>query len=304
MATSVTSLGLVACADRAILAAKPFLETTALFAHNYAPDNGEHYAGIAVPVLAASAADFGPSQGYTKATGTIKPATVTLDTHKVSVITASDVDFLKNDLAPAWAEAPAKAGESIARAAVQSIMGLFTYSAADSQITQATLAALGDFTTIMAKTMDAGLDPRECVLILEPVTYSKLLAALPANVIGDGGTALRSMLIGELLGFRAVIPSPNCSKESASGVNNGVGFVVPYGAVATANRVVVPAAQGGNLIEFGTTTDDRTGFSLGIRAVIDADQGTLSVAVDALWGAALSKQSSNGAPGYIQIKTA
>jgi hypothetical protein len=101
-----------------------------------------------------------------------------------------------------------------------------------------------------------------------------------------------------------VVCSPNCSKASAGDANNGIGFIVPEGAIATANRVVVPVRDGGNLIEFGTITDEATGFGFGQRVVVDADQGTCSWSVDTLFGAALSLQSSNGAPGYYQIKTA
>ena len=96
----------------------------------------------------------------------------------------------------------------------------------------------------------------------------------------------------------------NCSKASAAAANNGIGFIVPEGAIASANRVVTPVREGGNLIEFGTITDEATGFAFGQRVVVDADQGTCSWSVDTLFGAALSLQSSNGAPGFYQLITA
>lgn len=303
MATSVTSQGLVAGADKCILAARPFLEFVKLFSTNFKAEGSERYAGIAVNVLSAASENFGPGAGYTHATNTIKPATVTLDAHRKSTFTIGDKDALTNELAPCWSEMGPKAGEAIAKYAVQTIMGLLTYGNRTASITQATYAALADFTAIWGKVMAAGYDPRQCVLILTPTAYAALLASLPAYVIGDD-QILRSAMIGEFLGFKAVVPSPNAAVASAADANNGIGFVVPEGAIAVADRVVVPVKEGGNLIEFGTITDDATGFAFGTRAVVDADQGTLSYSVDCLFGAALSKQSSNGAPGYLQIVTA
>lgn len=304
MATSVTSQGLVAGADKVILAARPYLEFTKLFSTNFSSIGSTQYSGIAVSVLAASSENFGVGAGYTHPTNTIKPATITLSAHRKSTFTIGDVDALTNELAPCWAEMGPKAGEAIGKYVVQTIMSLLTYSAATAQITQATIASLADFTALHAAAIGKGLDPAQCVLILEPVTYSKLLAVLPQYVIGSD-EAIRTGMIGRFLGFKAVVCSPNCSKVSAATpASNGFGFIVPEGAIASANRVVTPVREGGNLVEFGTITDEATGFSFGQRVVVDADQGTCSWSVDCLFGAALSLQSSNGAPGFYQLITA
>ena len=304
MATSVTSQGLVAGADKVILSARPYLEFIKLFSTNFAAVNSAQYNAVAVNVLAASSEDFGAGTGYTHPTNTIKPATVTLDAHRKSTFTIGDVDAITNELAPCWAELGPKAGEAIGKYVVQQVMSLLTYSAATAQITQATHSSLADFTALHAAAIAKDLDPAQCVLILEPVTYSNLLAVLPQYVLGDA-EALRSGMIGRFLGFKAVVCSPNCSKVSAATpASNGFGFIVPEGAIATANRIVTPVREGGNLVEFGTITDEATGFSFGQRVVIDADQGTCSWSVDCLFGKALSLQTSNGAPGFYQLKTA
>lgn len=304
MATSVTSQGLVAGADKVILAARPYLEFTKLFSTNFQAIGSTQYSGIAVNVLAASSENFGAGAGYTHPTNTIKPATITLNAHRKSTFTIGDVDALTNELAPCWAEMGPKAGEAIGKYVVQTIMNLLTYSAATAQITQATTSSLADFTALHAAAIGKDLDPAQCVLILEPVTYSKLLAVLPQYVIGSD-EAVRTGMIGRFLGFKAVVCSPNCSKVSAATpASNGFGFIVPEGAIASANRVVTPVREGGNLIEFGTITDEATGFAFGQRVVVDADQGTCSWSVDTLFGTALSLQSSNGAPGFYQLVTA
>ena len=303
MATSVTSQGLIAGADKVILAARPFLEFTKLFSTNFAALPSTQYSGIAVNVLAASSEDFGSGAGYTHPTNTIKPATITLSAHRKSTWTIGDKDALQNELAPCWAEIGPKAGEAIGKYAVQTIMGLLTYDKADAQITQATHATLADFTALWAAAVAKGLDPTQCVLLLEPGAYANLLAVLPVNVIGTD-EVIRSGMIGRFLGYKAVVASPNLSVASTASANNAYGAIVPEGAIACANRIVVPVREGGNLIEFGSVTDDATGFAFGSRIVIDADQGTCSWSVDCLFGAALSKQSSNGAPGYYQIISA
>lgn len=304
MATSVTSQGLVAGADKVILSARPYLEFTKLFSTNFESAPGTQYSGVAVNVLASSSEDFGVGAGYTHPTNTIKPATITLEKHRKSTFTIGDKDAIMNELAPCWAEMGPKAGEAIGKYVVQQIMALLTYTAATAQITQATHASLADFTALHAAAIAKGLDPAQCVLILEPIAYSNLLAVLPQYVLGSD-EAMRTGMIGRLLGFKAVVCSPNASKVSAATpASNGFGFIVPEGAIATANRVVVPVREGGNLVEFGTITDEATGFSFGQRVVVDADQGTCSWSVDALFGCALSKQSSNGAPGFYQLITA
>lgn len=306
MATSVSSnAGLVAAADKCILALKPFVEFTKLFSTNYAPVNGEKFSAIAVEVLSSDSEDFDPSTGknYCHSTNKIAPATVTLATHRKSTFTISDRNAIENEFAPCWAKLGPKAAEAVGKYAVQSIMSLLTYSNATAQITQATYASLADFTAIWGKALALGLDPRQCVLLLAPGAYAALLSVLPAYVIGDD-RILRSAMIGEFLGWKAVVPSPNASLESASGTNNGYGFIVPEGAIATANRIITPVREGGGLIEFSTASDEATNFSLGFRTVVDACNGECSWTAECLWGAALSKQSSNGAPGYYQIKTA
>lgn len=311
MPTSVAQkAGLVAAADKCILALKPFVEFTKLFSTNYAPENGAKYSGIAVEVLASDSEDFDVATGknYTHSTNTIAPALVQLTSHRKSTWTISDKDALENEFAPCWSQFAPKAAEAVGKYAVQSIMALLTYSAAASQITQATIAALADFTAIWGKVVAAGYDPRRCVLILTPTAYASLLAVLPAYVIGDD-QILRSAMIGEFLGFKAVVPSPNASTASAAAATNGFGFVVPEGAIATANRILLPVREGGELLEFSTASDEATNFSLGFRTVSDAANGTCSWTAECLWGAALAKQTltggaSNGAPGFLQLITA
>lgn len=309
MATSVTSAGLKAGADKVILSARPFLEFLADFSINFKPVSAARYDSIAVEVLNASEEAFGAGAGYTHGTNTIKPAAVSLTERRKSTWNIGDRDALENELAPCWQWFGPKAGLAVAARAVTFAMSKLTYSAAASQITQATYSALSDFTTIMAKVVDLGIDPGICALLLNPTSFAALLSVLPAYVKGDDGDALRYARIGEFLGFKSVRMSPHASKASAAAANNGFGFVVPEGALAVADRIVEPAREGGNLLEFGTFTDDVTGWAFSTRVVLDTDQGACCWTTESLYGVALAKQTladgtENNAPGFYQLITA
>ena len=148
-------------------------------------------------------------------------------------------------------------------------------------------------------------DPARCVVILEPASYAAILAALPANVIGDGSAIVTGIAPG-LFGFKAVVEGNTISKQSGessgSAVNKGVGFVVPEDALAIGARVIRP--QDGVCEEFGTTTDEITGLTLGHRITVNQNSGERFYTVEALIGAALTAQSSNGAPSFLQLVTA
>ena len=304
MATSVTSSGLIAAADKAIIAAQPVLETLTLFSTDFSPEAAKVGSGVAVEVLSASATDFGTSNGYTVSTNAIKPATVTLAKHKKSTFTIADTEALANELSPVWANLAPTAGKAIASAVVKDVVSALAYDKAKAKVTKAA-TTLADFADIRRQVVENDLDPADCALLLVPEYYAKLLAVLPTNVIGDS-EAIRRAVIGSFLGFKAVVEAPNASKADSSSTTKGIGFVVPTGAVCIAARAVVPVKAGGNLIEFGTIQDEKTGFVFGQRVVVDADQGTCSWSVDALYGVALSYDSAkaSNAPRFLQVVSA
>lgn len=296
MATSVTSSGLVAAADKVIVASSPILEQLALFSTDFSLDAAKIGSGVAVEVLSAAAGDFGASNGYTVSTNAIKPTTVTLNKHKKSTFTIGDTDALENELAPVWANLAPVAGKAIAKAVVGDVCALLTAAGAQAKIVKAA-ATLADFAAIRAEVVAKDIDPTDATLMLTPEYYAKLLAVLPTNVIGDS-EAVRRAVIGSFLGFKAVVEAPN--------ISGAIGYVVPTGAVCVAARAIVPVKAGGNLVEFGTIQDETTGFVFGQRVVVDADQGTCSWTVDALYGVALaySEKGASNAPRYLAVAAA
>lgn len=308
MATSLTKKGLVAASDKVIIAARPYLEAIRQFTTDFSVDAAKKGNVVSVKVLSATAADFAKStQNFAKSTNAIKYADVRLDEHKISSYTLDDLDVLDDELSPVFAQFAPTSGRAIGKAIVSKVMGLLTYDAAAAQKTVSG-SGLSKFAAIRALVEAEGYDPADCVLLLEPVTYAELLAALPASVTGNGGIVATAQ-IGQFLGFKAVLDAPNASKASASDATKGVGYVVPTGAVGVAGRYFAPiAGVGGDLLDAGSTVDEETGLVFGSRVVQNAGDGEVTWSVDALFGCALMKQTisdaANGAPGFLQLVTA
>ncbi len=288
MATSVTKAGLVAAADKVILAAQPIIEQVSLFTTNFTLDPAKYGDGVAVEVLSATAGDFGADNGYTKSTNSIKPTTVKLNKHKKSTFTIGDIDALENDLSPVWSNLAPIAGRALATQVVKDVFEFFQPPMAKGTF-KSDLKTLADFTSVFGQAVKAGIDPADCTLVLTPEHYANLLAALPVSVIGDN-EVMRRAVVGAFLGFKAVI----C--QAGDGAFD---MVVPTGAVVAAARVIYPVREGGNLVEFGTIQDEKTGFGFGQRVVVDADQGTCSWTVDVLYG--VSEMTEKNLPGWYAI---
>ena len=304
MATSLTSKGLIAASDKVIIAAQSSIEFVKLFTTDFSPDEATHGATVNVKVLAATAADFAKkTQNYVTATNTIEDADVVLNKDKISVYTLDDLDVIKDELSPVWDKFAPTAGRAIGRAFAGDVVSLLSYDKADSQKTL-TGSALSNFVGLRALAEDAGFDPADCVVILEPVTYAALVSVLPASIVGAGGV-VNSALVGAQFGFKAIIEGPSISKASAAEAQKGVGFIVPTGAVAVANRWKAPVKGAvGNTIEAGYSIDEETGLVIGTRVVVDGDNGEVAWSAEALYGVALAKQNKNGAPGFVQLITA
>ena len=301
MATSLTSPGLVFASDKAIIAARPALEKVTLFATDFTDAVVTKGTTLTVPVFSGSAADFNPSSshGYNDTEGSIKWAQVPFSTHKKCTYGLTDKDSTLVETSPLWAKAGPAAGSAVGKALTAVVASLLTYSAA-TQITSWS-CTLANMAALRGSCATNGYDPANCVVILEPATYATLLALLPSNVIGDGSAVVTGILRG-LFGFKAVIEGTQISKASSSSVNKGVGYVVPADAICVACRTIQPQER--TCEEFGTATDEITGFTFGHRITVDQNSGQRNYTVEALMGAALSLQSSNGAPGFLQLVTA
>lgn len=301
MATSVTKAGLKAASDKVIVALDPVIEELKDFCTDFSPDFAKKGDAVAVEVLSAVTEDFDPAngKGFAHGTNKIAPATITLNKHKKSTFSIGDGDALDNELDPVWDKLSPLSAQAVGNDIIGDVYGLPTVAKAESKITQATHASLGDFMKIYAALVNLKkYQPKDCVLVLTPGAYADLIEHLPASVIGDGN-AIKGAVVGAYLGFKSVRVSPNVSTTS-----NAYGYIVPTGAIGVAARYFKPTKPGGNLLEAGTITSEKTGLVMGTRVVVDADAGETFWTVDCQYGCGLTKDTSNGAPGFLAIVTA
>ena len=306
MSTSLTKKGLITASDKYIIGARPALEIVKNFTTDFSPDAIRPGTGVVVDVIKADAEDFAKdSANYTHATNKSTPVTVAADIRKKSTYSLDDLDCIEDETAAALAGNAVAAGRAIGREIVKSIVSKLDYA---NRLAALNLAGntLADFFALrgLLENGDAswnGIDPMDCVLLLEPVTYSALCSVLHNGIVGDA-SVVRGAIIGQALGFKAVYSAPNILTESASGVSNGQGSIVPSGAVAVVNRVVQPAkGVAAGLIEYGETTDEVSGMTMTQRVVVDAGNGEIFWTTEALFGTKLTYASGNGAPRYLQI---
>ena len=307
-AASLTSPGLAFAGDKAILAARKSLEFVSLFATDFSAEAVQPGTSLMIPVFGGAATTFAPGSaaGYNDSEGTVKWAAVTFSTHKKCTFGFTDKDALLVETNPLWARCGKAAGDAVGAALVTSVTGLLTYSAREAAVSSWSLgstdaSARAAMAGLRASCATNGYDPAKCVVILAPADYATVIAALPANVIGDGSAVITGIAPG-LFGFKAVVEGNTISTDSAASTAKGHGFIVPEDAIAVGARIIKP--QDGVCEEWGTTTDEITGLTLGHRITVDQNRGERFYTVEALLGAALTKQSSNGAPGFLQLVAA
>ncbi len=302
--SSLTSPGLKAAADNTIVELRPYLERLQGCALDFSADFLKHTKTISVPVIAGAAETFNAdSANYSNATGTIKYVDLTCSTHKKCTFELDDVDCLEIDTARIWTDCAKASANKIGPEIVKAALGLLTYTSAESQKTVGGVTVAG-IAALAGETMAAGYDPMLCTLFLEPTSFFTLIGNLPSSVVGDGSVIKTARIDGSLFGFGTIQAAPNVAKASSDSANKGIGFVVPYGAIAVAARLPKPPNGAAGYVEIGEMTDEVTGFSLGLRVHVDPNKGKTFLNVESLFGAALTKSGSNGAPGYIQVVTA
>lgn len=323
MATSLASKGLVAVSDKIILAARPEIEAVRLFVTDFTAKAAEKYQNIKVNVLKGSVGDFatGTNNYVTGTNGEVNFAQIGLEKDVISKWSFVDKDFLEDEFDPNWGTLGPSSGRKIAKSFVEHAMGKLDYSKVDTNgqlevAASVSAATFKDFAAIWAKVNAAGYAPSESVVVLEPTAYLQLKTLADFKTTGIDALNIARAL-GDVIGFKAVIVAPNCSTVSgaASGGStpkNGIGFVVPENALGIVNREKRAAKDGGNLLEYGSTTDDETGLVFSTRVVANPDDGEYVWSVECLFGAALMKQTitvgsatrDNGAPGILQLVTA
>ena len=296
--SSLTKKGILAAADKAIIAARPALEIVKNFAIDFSADAVKPGTGVVVDVVKAVAEDFDEeTANYGHATNTSTPVTVAANVRKKSTFSLSDLDAIEDETGAALEGDAIASGRAVGAELIKSVTGLLTDAKAESTALTLAGATLGDFFALRGAIEAAGIDPAVCVMLLKPTQYSLLCSVLNAGIVGDG-SVVRGGVIGAALGFKSVYSAPTIGGA-------GCGFVVPENALAVVNRVVKPIKGAvGGLIEYGEHVDEVSGLVTTHRVVYDALKGKAFWTHEGLMGAALTKSGNNGAPGFYKIATA
>lgn len=205
------------------------------FAHDYAPDYTTVGAVVTMPVLSATAGLFDKDSNNYEQSSTITDAKITLSAQYVAGFTVSPKQM--SDGLGAYAglmnQLGENAGRAIARAVEDAVVGqvLSTNVGATESLAQ----TKAGFTGLYKACFDHDLAPENCILVLNPTAYSKLLEVLGADVV-NLEKVIETGKIDNFLGFKRII----CSASVAAGL---VGFIAEYGAIGMAGRKI-PLLEG------------------------------------------------------------
>jgi hypothetical protein len=278
---AITSLQLNMAAEKAIEAAVFGTTPLRFFATSFNKAESTKGATIRVPIfnVGESALFDAESNNYASGDAGVSGVDINLNQHLVKSVSYTDRDFVECDV-DFWTKAGAAIGRSLSRQAVKSIIG---------QLNETNVTATHSFDTAAAKDKDAtaalysvaaeaDIYPAQAVLVVKPSIYASILAQLDTNVYG-GEEAIRTGIVENLYGFKAVF----ASTELAEGVN---GAIVHEEAIGIAGRPLTPAVEGA-YPEFGTVTDEKTGFTIGFRKFTDLVSGKNYLAGEMLYGSNL-----------------
>ena len=299
MSDSLTSPGLILASNKAIMEAQRGIA----FVKNFATDFSAELQGIGktikVPVFSGDATVYADAGNDFETTdGSIIPVGVTLDTLVKVTYSLGVMDLLEVDKSSTSRNCGIAGGRAIGRKLEELVCALLTYTNRMAAATSFQVAKLGK---AIATAEKEGLDPATLVAVLTPDAYGDLLDANTNNAAIQGDDIASAL--GRKYGIKSILCSAKVAVESASGVNKGAGFLVADSAIAIAGRGIEQAVDG-LYSEYGTTSDEGSG--LAITSFVHGTPGKNKrfMNVAALLGAKLTRESSNKAPGYIQLVTA
>lgn len=214
------------------------------FAHDYAPDYTTVGAVVKMPVLSAVAGIFDKTTNNYEQSSTISEASITLSAQYVAGFNVSPKQM--SDGLGAYAglmnQLGDNAGRAIARSIEDAVVGQVLSSASTVSLTQ----TKAGFTGLYKECFDANLNPQDCILVLNPTAYSKLLEVLGADIV-NLERVIETGKIDNFLGFKRILCSASVNSDL-------VGFIAEYGAIGVAGRRI-PLLEGYPFYEEFTDAD-------------------------------------------------
>lgn len=270
MAISYSNLQLKAASEAASIAVKSVTPMVSMFAHNFKPINAVQYAGVAVPVIDLSAAQFAEGTNDWGNGSQLSGEVITLDYHPKAGIKLTDVEYGETNINYLVDGAQAisySIGKAISQKTIEALSAAASQMLTADNITTADV----DLRKYIANALKKGLDPQRAVVIVDPVEYAFILNYLDASKYG-GREAFKDGYVPGLMGFKAVACAANLSATA---------FIVDENAVGVASRINQPVVNG-YANTWTAEVDD--GISMGFRIYEDLAKGALLMGGDALFG--------------------
>lgn len=214
------------------------------FAHDYAPDYTTVGAVVKMPVLSATAGIFDKDSNNYEQSSTISEAAITLSAQYVAGFNVSPKQM--SDGLGAYAGLMNQLGENAGRAIARSIEDAVVGQVLSADSTISVAQTKAGFTGLYKECFDKNLNPADCILVLNPTAYSKLLEVVGADIV-NLEKVIETGKIDNFLGFKRIL----CS---ASVNSNLIGFIAEYGAIGVAGRRI-PLLEGYPFYEEFTDAD-------------------------------------------------
>ncbi len=278
---ALSDIAIKKASDSAIFGLQRHIGAFSLFAKNFSPAQGEKYSGVAIPVYSlTSAADFAEgTNDWGTGADDVDGAVVNLSKHFIKTIALPDTGIATTDGVGNGetelnfiADGSRAIGDVLGTAASKYVFGMFTSTNVTAEATMPDDKA--GFAGLLKVCDDNGVDPFDCVLVLDPEHYGSLLACLDANVYG-GEEAIRNGYVPNVYGFKGVVMTGYLPE----GV---LGVIVPRASFGVVSRVNTPAING---YSNTWTVEDANGLSIGMRVYEDLSKGKAMLGGDLLIGA-------------------
>lgn len=278
---ALSDIAVKKASDAAIFGLQRHIGAFSLFAKNFSPASGTQYSGIQVPVYSLTdAADFVEgTTDWCSGADSVDGTVITLDKHFVKTISLPDTGVGTSagagngEVELNFIADGAKAiGDVLGTAASKYVFGQFTQANVTASATMPTSKA--GFAGLLKICDDNGVDPFDCVLVLDPENYGALLATLDANVYG-GEEAIKNGYVPNIYGFKGVA----MTGYLPTGVK---GVIVPRDSFGVVTRVNVPTIDG---YANTWTVEDANGLSIGMRVFEHLCYGKALLGGDLLIGA-------------------
>lgn len=284
-------------ADQAIAGIQKHVPSISLFARSFNSRPAERFTGIAVPAFSnLSGANIQDANNLTSDIWCegeeLQGAVVSLEKNISKVYALTDYEAANTDNLY-LADGARAIADQVTLEAVKYVFES-TLSEANlstvQDITQYTTSApstKAGFAGLFAAASDKGLNPYDCVLVLDASVYSSLMGTLGDSYMYGGPEMIRTGVVEGLYGFRGVV----CSPFMPTGIK---GYIIPWNALGVVSRWDKPAIDGYE--DTWTAVDPKTGFTVGYRVFEHLCKGKAYIGGNVLFGAKVLQK------GIVTIK--